>query len=135
MDERSRGAEAEWGTELEFPGEEHRTLRVENLSLPAEHLSLVPREVAEHFLVAPLRVGADEIEVAMADPTLDRVVEELEFATGKHVVRVEASADELREAIGRAYAALEGGAQRQEPPRRRPSSHAFMRAVVRPDWF
>jgi hypothetical protein len=105
------------------------------MDVPMEHLGLVPREVAEHFLVVALRVDEQNIEVAMADPTLDSVVEELEFATGKHVVRVEASAPELREAIDRAYAALDEGARLQAGPRRRPTSQAFMRAVVRPDWF
>lgn len=130
--------QSEWGTELELaPAPDQGAPRVPfaPLDLPMEHLGLVPREVAEHFLVVPLRVDEQNIEVAMADPTLDSVVEELEFATGKHVVRVEASASELREAIDRAYAALDEGARLQAGPRRRPTSQAFMRAVVRPDWF
>ena len=126
-----KSVEGDWGTELDLGhAPPPHLLKVE---LPVEHLGLVPREVAEHFLVAPLRVDDENIEIAMADPTLDRVVEELEFATGKHVVRIEASADELREAIDRAYAALDEGARLQGAPRRRPTSQAFMKAVVRPD--
>ena len=128
-------AEGEWGTELPLPVDGTSNLQVPRMDLPMEHLTLVPREVAQHFLVAALRVGDDEIEIAMADPTLDQVVEELEFATGKHVVRVEASPEELREALDRAYAALDEGTRLKDSPRRRPSSQAFMKAVVRPDWF
>ncbi len=128
--------EPEWGTELELaPGPDTARVAVAKMDVPMEHLGIVPREVAEHFLVAALSVDDEKIEVAMADPSLDRVVEELEFATGKHVVRVEASATELKEALDRAYAAVDEGARLQAGPRRRPTSQAFMRAVVRPDWF
>jgi len=128
-------ADGDWGTELPLPKEGAENVTVPPMKLPMEHLSLVPREVAQHFLVAALRVGDDEIEIAMADPTLDQVVEELEFATGKHVVRVETAAAELRQALDRAYAALDEGTRQQDSPRRRPTSQAFMKAVVRPDWF
>lgn len=133
--------DGQWGTELELgpPAESpdeptERISRISRIDVPTQHLGLLPREVAQHFLVAPLRVDETEIEVAMADPSLDRVVEELEFATGKHVVRVEASAEELRDALDRAYAAIDEGARLADAPRRRPTSQAFMKAVVRPDF-
>lgn len=139
--------EQDWGTELELgapapgmvegaPADLLFQLRTEKrMELPQEHLCLVPREVSEHFLVAALRVDAENIEIAMADPNLDKVVEELEFATGKHVVRVEMPVEELREAIDRAYAAVDEGTRMQATPRRRPTSQAFMKAVVRPDYL
>lgn len=130
----------QWGTELDLgahpdPRDDapERITRISRIDLSAEHLAILPREVAEHFLVAPLRVDDDEIEIAMADTTQDKVVEELEFTTGKHVIRVEASPEEVKDALDRAYAAIDEGVRLADAPRRRPTSQAFMKAVVRPD--
>jgi DNA-binding response OmpR family regulator len=50
-----------------------------------EHLDVVPRELAEKNRILPVLVRGDRIFLAMADPHDKRVVDELEFVTGKKV--------------------------------------------------
>jgi DNA-binding response OmpR family regulator len=50
-----------------------------------EHLDVVPRELAEANRILPVLVRGDRIFLAMTDPHDKRVVDELEFVTGKKV--------------------------------------------------
>src|SRR3954452_16665451 len=55
------------------------------LSLSLDHLDMVPREVAESSRVMPLLVRDDRLFLAMATPRDKRVIDELEFVTGRRI--------------------------------------------------
>ena len=54
--------------------------------LPAARgLDLLPREIAEKHLILPVLVRDDRLFIAMANPREKKVIDELEFVTGKKV--------------------------------------------------
>lgn len=55
------------------------------VAIPLEHLSLLPREIAGKHQVLPVLVQDERIFLAMANPADKRVIDELEFVTGKRV--------------------------------------------------
>jgi CheY-like chemotaxis protein len=81
------------------------------LVVPVSNLQLVPLEVARQYLILPFAVADDQIMLAMADPHDQRVIEEIEFVTGRSVVVYVALHDGLLAAIRDAYAALARGAE------------------------
>ena len=71
-----------------------------------ECLLKIPREIAEDWLVLPLRLSNRELEVACADPAMPDIKKNLEGLTGCMVTLRLAGRMDLRLAIARAY--LEG---------------------------
>lgn len=55
------------------------------ICLRLEDLDLLPREIAEKHLILPVLVRDDRLFVAMANPREKKVLDELEFVTGKKV--------------------------------------------------
>jgi len=55
------------------------------VAIVLEHLDVVPREVADTHRILPVLMRGDRIFMAMADPHDKRVIDELEFVTGKKV--------------------------------------------------
>src|SRR5580658_1657464 len=55
------------------------------IAILLEHLELVPREMCESHQILPVLVREDRIFLAMANPKDKRVLDELEFVTGKKV--------------------------------------------------
>jgi DNA-binding response OmpR family regulator len=55
------------------------------ICLRLEDLELLPREIAEKHLILPVLVRDDRLFVAMANPREKKVIDELEFVTGKKV--------------------------------------------------
>ncbi len=66
-------------------------------------LQIVPREVATRHKLLPVLVRDDRVFVAMASPTEKRVVDEIEFVTGKRVFPYIALAGPLMRVIQAAY--------------------------------
>jgi DNA-binding response OmpR family regulator len=66
-------------------------------------LDIVPREVAVRHKLLPVLVREDRVFVAMASPTEKRVIDEIEFVTGKRVFPYVALAGPLMRVIGTAY--------------------------------
>jgi DNA-binding response OmpR family regulator len=66
-------------------------------------LNILPREVAVRHKLLPVLVREDRIFVAMAAPTEKKVVDELEFVTGKRLYPYIALAGPLMRAIAAAY--------------------------------
>lgn len=79
------------------------------LSLALEHLSLVPREVAESSRVLPVLVRDDRLFLAMGNPHDKRVIDELEFVTGRRIYAYVAISTTLEQTIRAAYDAKERG--------------------------
>jgi DNA-binding response OmpR family regulator len=68
-------------------------------------LDLLPRELAERRLILPVLVRDDRVFVAMIDPGDKKVIEELEFVTGKRVFPYVALRRTLQRVIEAAYQA------------------------------
>ncbi|MCS6800057.1 MAG: response regulator [Myxococcota bacterium] len=71
--------------------------------IPLAHLSLFPEEVARQHLILPIGVIDEQILLAMADPNDRRVIDEVEFVTGKRVRPYVALHDALATVIDEAY--------------------------------
>jgi DNA-binding response OmpR family regulator len=77
--------------------------------IPLASLELVPLEIARQHLVLPLVVKDERLFLAMADPDNKRVIDEIEFVTGKRIFPYVALHGALREVLEAAYAARDQG--------------------------
>ena len=77
--------------------------------ISAEHLDLVPREVAVASKILPVLARDGRLFLAMANPADKRVIDELEFVTGRRVYPYVAISTTLEKAIREAYDAKESG--------------------------
>ncbi|RYZ08964.1 MAG: response regulator [Myxococcales bacterium] len=71
--------------------------------LRLEDLELLPREIAEKHLILPVLVRDDRLFIAMANPREKKVLDELEFVTGKKVFPYVALEGPLAAVIEEAY--------------------------------
>lgn len=74
------------------------------LCLKLDDLDVLPREIAEKHLILPVLVQGDRLFVAMANPRERKVLDELEFVTGKKVYPYVALDGPLAQVIEAAYA-------------------------------
>lgn len=79
------------------------------IAIPISHLEYVPREVSESSRVLPVLVRDDRLFLAMANPRDKRVIDELEFVTGRRVYPYVAITTTLERAINAAYDAKDAG--------------------------
>ncbi len=84
-------------------------LDLDQVCLKTEDLAHVPRSLAQHHLLIPVLARLDRLFVAMKDPSQNAVVQEVEFVSGKRVYGYAAPAEDIAEAIERAYLARERG--------------------------
>jgi len=87
------------------------------VAIVLEHLDVVPLEVAETHKVLPVLMRGDRIFLAMADPHDKRVIDELEFVTGKKVYAYIAVSSTLAKTTAAAYEAKERGEKHYLGPR------------------
>lgn len=73
------------------------------LCLKLSDLELLPREIAEKHLILPVLVRNDRLFIAMANPSEKKVIDELEFVTGKKVYPYVALEGALKGVIAEAY--------------------------------
>jgi DNA-binding response OmpR family regulator len=73
------------------------------ICLRLEDLELLPREIAEKHLILPVLVRDDRLFIAMANPREKKVIDELEFVTGKKVYPYVALETVLARVIEAAY--------------------------------
>lgn len=72
-------------------------------------LKHVPVDIAREHVILPLAVKDDGLFLAMADPSQRRIVDELEFVTGKRIFPYVALHGQLGELLEAVYAARERG--------------------------
>ncbi|MCB9614884.1 MAG: response regulator [Sandaracinus sp.] len=77
--------------------------------VPTENLRWIPADVAKRHSILPVLVKDDRIFLAMADPRDRRVIDEIEFVTGRRVFPYVALHDLLQEVIEEAYRLLDKG--------------------------
>ncbi|MEO8901029.1 MAG: response regulator [Polyangiaceae bacterium] len=73
------------------------------ICLKLDDLELLPREIAEKHLILPVLVREDRLFIAMANPREIKVIDELEFVTGKKVYPYVALDAALAHVIEEAY--------------------------------
>jgi CheY-like chemotaxis protein len=73
------------------------------ICLKLDDLELLPREIAEKHLILPVLVRDDRLFIAMANPRETKVIDELEFVTGKKVYPYVALDSALTHVIEEAY--------------------------------
>jgi DNA-binding response OmpR family regulator len=73
------------------------------ICLKLDDLELLPREIAEKHLILPVLVRDDRLFIAMANPREKKVIDELEFVTGKKVYPYVALDAALSRVIEEAY--------------------------------
>jgi DNA-binding response OmpR family regulator len=76
---------------------------LDQLCLSLEDLDLLPREIAEKHLILPVLARDDRLFIAMANPREKKVIDELEFVTGKKVYPYVALESALSRVIESAY--------------------------------
>jgi DNA-binding response OmpR family regulator len=81
-----------------------------------ENLALVPVDIARQHVILPLLVNDDRLFLAMADPDNKRVIDELEFVTGKRIFPYVALHGTLRDVIEAAYEAASRGVTQYAGP-------------------
>jgi DNA-binding response OmpR family regulator len=81
------------------------------VAIVLDHLDVVPAEIAESHRILPVLLRGDRIFLAMADPHDKKMVDELEFVTGKKVYPYIAVQGTLLKTITAAYAAKARGEQ------------------------
>ncbi|MCA9600911.1 MAG: response regulator [Polyangiales bacterium] len=77
--------------------------------LELEHLGLIPQDIARQHTVLPVNITPDQLVLAMADPNNRRIVEEIEFVTGRRVLPHVALDDDLNAVIAVVYQMAEQG--------------------------
>jgi DNA-binding response OmpR family regulator len=77
--------------------------------MPLEHLALIPEDIARQHLILPVQVTPEQLVLAMADPSDKRIVEEIEFVSGRRVLPYVAMHDELAHVIAAVYQLAESG--------------------------
>lgn len=71
--------------------------------IPLSNLSIIPIEVARQHLILPILIKENEVHLAMADPNNRRMIEEIEFISGKKVFPYVALQHSINEVISYAY--------------------------------
>jgi DNA-binding response OmpR family regulator len=85
--------------------------------LRLEDLELLPREIAEKHVLIPVLIKDDRLFVAMANPRERKVIDELEFVTGKRVYPYVALEGALTRLIEEGYTLHERGERFYVGPR------------------
>ena len=96
------------------------------ICIPLGDLDSFPREIAEVHQALPVAVREDRIVLAMADPGATKVIDELEFVTGKRVVPYVALAAALARVTTAAYEARLRGERFYVGPTCPPDTRARM---------
>jgi hypothetical protein len=84
-------------------------INLDEAEFPLSNLDLIPRDIATQHVIVPVVVNEDEIHLAMATPQEQRVVDEIEFVTGKRVFPHVALHAQIAKTIDAAYSAREKG--------------------------
>jgi DNA-binding response OmpR family regulator len=92
------------------------------IAIPIEHLELVPREVAESSRILPVLARDDRVFLAMANPHDKRVIDELEFVTGRRIYPYVAITTTLERTIRAAYDAKDAGKKYYAGPKAPPAA-------------
>lgn len=108
---KQRGVKVALSPELEALAERYGVPAVdlERSSVSGSVLALIPEDIAKQHTILPHRATDEGLELVMLDPSDQRIVEEIEFVTGRKVSPRVSSDGALRESIEAAYTAIARG--------------------------
>ena len=78
-------------------------INLERIEVPDEVTRLVKREIVQKYQVFPIRQVGNTMTLALSDPTIVLAIDDVQFATGLHVVPVLAPEAAIKDAIERHY--------------------------------
>jgi DNA-binding response OmpR family regulator len=84
---------------------------LEEIEFSLENLEIIPKEIAKEHVILPLKVTGDSINLAMATPDDQKVIDEIEFVTGKKVFPHVSLHAQIVEAVERSYREKESGGE------------------------
>lgn len=116
---KQRGVKPALSPELEALSERFGVpaIDLERASVSESVLALIPEDIAKQHTILPHR-GTDEVlELVMLDPTEKRIIEEIEFVTGKKLSPRVAPEETLKASIEAAYAAIARGESEWRGPK------------------
>lgn len=92
-------------TLLEFLSQQYGvpTVDLSGREVEEDVLTLVPAELAEQFMIVPVRKTRSRLALAMVDPSNMAVIDEMKFRTGLHVSPMIAMESDMMSAIQRLY--------------------------------
>jgi type IV pilus assembly protein PilB len=78
-------------------------INLQRVEVTEEIVKLVRKEIAGKYQVFPVRKVGNTLTLALSDPTVVLAIDDVQFATGLHVIPVLASESAIKEAIDKHY--------------------------------
>ncbi|MBI2460461.1 MAG: Flp pilus assembly complex ATPase component TadA, partial [Candidatus Rokubacteria bacterium] len=78
-------------------------INLSRVEVDSELLRLVRREIVQKYQVFPVRKVGNTLTLALSDPTVVLAIDDVQFATGLHVIPVLAAESAIKAAIDRHY--------------------------------
>ncbi len=78
-------------------------INLQRVEVTEEITRLVKKEIVQKYQVFPVRKVGNTLTLALSDPTVVLAIDDVQFATGLHVIPVLASETAIKEAIDKAY--------------------------------
>ncbi len=78
-------------------------INLQRVEVTEEITRLVKKEIVQKYQVFPVRKVGNTLTLALSDPTVVLAIDDVQFATGLHVIPVLASDTAIKEAIDKAY--------------------------------
>jgi len=78
-------------------------INLQRVEVTEEIIRLVKKDIVQKYLVFPVRKVGNTLTLALSDPTVVLAIDDVQFATGLHVIPVLASDAAIKEAIDKHY--------------------------------
>ncbi len=78
-------------------------INLQRVEVTEEIIRLVRKEIVQKYQVFPVRKVGNTLTLALSDPTVVLAIDDVQFATGLHVIPVLASEAAIKEAIDKSY--------------------------------
>ncbi len=78
-------------------------INLQRVEVTEEITRLVKKDIVQKYQVFPVRKVGNTLTLALSDPTVILAIDDVQFATGLHVIPVLASESAIKEAIDKAY--------------------------------
>jgi type IV pilus assembly protein PilB len=78
-------------------------INLQRVEVTEEITRLVKKEIVQKYQVFPVRKVGNTLTLALSDPTVILAIDDVQFATGLHVIPVLASESAIKEAIDKTY--------------------------------
>ncbi|MGH2667634.1 MAG: type IV-A pilus assembly ATPase PilB [bacterium] len=117
---------------LDFLGRKYGipVINLQRVEVPDEVTRLIKKEIVHKYQVFPIRQVGNTVTLALSDPTVILAIDDVQFATGLHVIPVLASDATIKEAIDKHYHTDDSSARLDEILRTEPQAAVDALEVV-----